>query len=132
MKYLLDPKISILFVIYSSYHAYSKNLYLLLFCQVLILISGIIYHNKYHQNIFPNFRYFDMIIVLFGLYHHIDHYNKECFEDYLFIYLYLSGILSYIIGLYLNSNKIHCGIHIFAVLGNIALHNCIEIERQKN
>ena len=84
IKYL-HPKISIYSVIFSIIHSYYSSLYFLSLLQIMILLSGIVYHNKIMFN-YSKYRYIDIMIVLFGLYHHIDHYNSECKEiELLFI-----------------------------------------------
>jgi hypothetical protein len=121
----LHPRFTILTVIFSSYHAYLSNLYLLSLMQFMILVAGIIYHNQFHKDFFPNFRYVDITIVLYATCHHINHYYYYCLDDYLCLYFYITGMSCYLLGLYFNSNRLHCGIHIFNVIGNLALQECI-------
>ena len=128
----LHPRFTILTVIFSSYHAYLTNLYLLSLMQFMVLVAGIIYHNQFHKDFFPNFRYVDVIIVLHGMYHHINHYYYYCQDNHLFVYFYITGISCYLLGLYFNSNRLHCGIHIFSVMGNFALHECIYAGNNKS
>lgn len=124
MDRYLHPRFSIYSVFLSIFHSYYYTLYFLSFLQFMILISGIVYHNKiFHY--YPKYRYIDIAIVLFGLYHHLDHYNNECkTTETLFIMLYLSGIIFYFIGLFTNIDAFHCGVHILPTLGNIVIHYC--------
>lgn len=123
IKYL-HPRFSIYSVFLSILHSYYYTLYFLSFLQLMILFSGIVYHHKV-LHYYPKFRYIDIIIVLFGLYHHLDHYNNECkTREYIFIIFYTTGILCYLLGLYTNNDVYHCGVHIFPVMGNIIIHYC--------
>ena len=122
-KYL-HPRFSIYSVSLSVAHSYCYTLYYLSFLQMLILVSGVVYHNKI-LHMYPKYRYVDIGIVLFGLYHHLDHYYTNCeTSEYLFIGFYLTGIFFYFLGLFTCIDAYHCGVHILPTLGNIVIHYC--------
>ena len=119
----IHPKFSIYTVLFSLLHGCYSGLYFLPFLQGLILVSGIIYHNKILD--YKMYRYIDIGIVLFGLYYHISYYNKCKNTSYLFIFLYVIGMSFYFISLYTKNESYHCGVHILPVLGNIVLHKLL-------
>ena len=116
----MHPRYSIYFILYSLYDSFYKSNDLFI-SQLLIMISGIIYHNNYNYFL----RIIDISIVLYGLYLHIYAYLYVCVErDYYFIMNYVIGITCYILGLIYNSHLLHCGVHIFPSIGNIQIHKC--------
>ena len=124
LLYYLEPRFTIFSVILSLFHGYYYGIYFLAILQSIILISGIIYHHNIIKC--KIYRYIDILIVIYSLYYHMDYYNKCEKNSYLFLSLYLLGIVFYFVSLYTQNNKYHCGIHILPVLGNIVLHNLLK------
>jgi hypothetical protein len=132
MDYLLHPRFTILTLLLSSYHAYLLDLYILSVMQILVVNAGIIYHNQFHKELFPNFRYVDIMIALCGMYYNAIYYSYYCYDSNMCVYFFTTAILFYLLGLYFNSNRLHCGIHIFSVIGNLALQECIYAGNNKS
>ena len=121
---MFHPKITSFFIIINIYHSIINELYSISSLQTVVLTSSIIYHH----NLIPNFRNFDILISNSVILHHFYLYSYYIsFEYYNLVpcIFYILAIGSYIAGRLYNNDIYHGYLHIYGVIANIMLNNCL-------
>ena len=97
------------------------NLYIMSSLQIIVLTSSIIYHH----NLINNFRYYDIAISCSVIAHHFYLYSYYFIDNLIPSIFYILAIISYFIGLKQNNDYMHGYLHIFGVIANILLNQCL-------
>ena len=118
---MFHPKITSFFIIINIYHSIINNLVLMSSLQTIVLISSIIYHH----NLIPNFRNYDICIACSITSYHFYIYSYYFIEDLTPSIFYILALNSYYIGFKKNIDYMHGYLHIFGVIANILLNECI-------
>jgi len=120
---MFHPRITSFFIIINIYHSLIHNLYLMSSLQTIVLASSIIYHH----NLISNFRNYDIMITCSVILHHFHtyfHYATSRYDSAPALF-YILAIGSYSLGVKYKCNYMHGYLHIFGVIANILLNNCI-------
>lgn len=118
---MFHPKITSFFIIINIYHSIINDLILMSSLQTIVLISSIIYHH----NLITNFRNYDICIACSVITHHFYIYSYYIIDDLKPGIFYILSIMSYYIGLKKNIDYMHGYLHIYGVIANILLNECI-------
>ena len=118
---MFHPKITSFFIIINIYHSIINELYIMSSLQTIVLISSIIYHHK----LIRHFRYYDIGIACSIISHHFYLYSYYFIDDWKPSLFYSLAIGSYVIGVKQNNDYMHGYLHIFGVIANILLNNCL-------
>ena len=118
---MFHPKYTSFLISINIFHGLYMQLYLISFLESCVFVSSIIYHYK----LIPNFRNYDIILTNSVILHHFYLYSYHIFEDYLPAIFYILAIGSYIFGCVYNNNIYHGYLHIYGVIANILLKNCL-------
>ena len=122
---MFHPKITSFFIIINIYHSIINNLILMSSLQTIVLASSIIYHH----NLITNFRIYDICITCTVISHHFYIYSYYFIDDLKPSIFYILAITSYYIGVKKHIDYMHGYLHIFGVIANILLNECI-VSRQ--
>ena len=120
---MFHPKYTSFLISINVFHGLYIGLYLMTFLEACVFVSSIIYHH----NLIYNFRNYDIILTNSVILHHFYLYSYHIFEDYLPLVFYILAIGSYISGRLYNNDIYHGYLHIYGVIANILLHNCLAI-----
>ena len=118
---MFHPKITSFFIIINIYHSLINELYVMSSLQTIVLTSSIIYHH----NLIRHFRYYDITIACSLITHHFYLYYYYIIDDWKPSLFYSLAIGSYVIGVKQNIEYMHGYLHIFGVIANILLNNCL-------
>ena len=118
---MFHPKITSFFIIINIYHSIINNLILMSSLQTIVLASSIIYHH----NLITNFRIYDICITCTVISHHFYIYSYYFIDDLKPSIFYILAITSYYIGVKKHIDYMHGYLHIFGVIANILLNNCL-------
>ncbi len=118
---MFHPKITSFFIIINIYHSLLNELYIMSSLQTIVLTSSIIYHH----NLIPHFRYYDIAITCSVITHHFYLYSYYFIDDLKPSLFYSLAISSYFIGVTQNIEYMHGYLHIFGIIANILLNQCL-------
>jgi hypothetical protein len=118
---MFHPKITSFFIIINIYHSIINDLVLMSSLQSIVLISSIIYHH----NLITNFRNYDICITCSVITHHFYIYSYYLIDDLKPGIFYILSIMSYYISVKKNIDYMHGYLHIYGVIANILLNECI-------
>ena len=124
---MFHPKITSFFIIINIYHSIINNLILMSSLQTIVLASSIIYHH----NLITNFRIYDICITCTVISHHFYIYSYYFIDDLKPSIFYILAITSYCIGVKKHIDYMHGYLHIFGVIANILLNNCLVNKNKK-
>ena len=94
--------------------------------QTIVLASSIIYHH----NLITNFRIYDICITCSVISHHFYIYSYYFIDDLKPSIFYILAITSYYIGVKKHIDYMHGYLHIFGIIANILLNNCLVNENK--
>ena len=107
-------------ILYSLYN----ELYFNSLLETCVLATSIIYHH----NLIENFRNYDILVANSVILHHFYLYSYHISSDKYTIYpsiFYMLAIYSYISGKLYDNDIYHGYLHIYGVIANILLVNCL-------
>ena len=118
---MFHPKITSFFIIINIYHSITNRLYFMACLETIVFISSIIYHH----NLINDFRNYDIAISCSVILHHFYIYSYYFINDFKPSIFYILAIASYYSGVKLNNDNLHGYLHMFGILANILLNNCL-------
>jgi hypothetical protein len=121
---MFHPKYTSFLICLNIIHSLCNELYIMTILQFFVLTTSIIYHH----NLIPNFRNFDILISNSVILYHFYLYSYYIsFEYYNLVpcIFYILAIGSYIAGRLYNDDIYHGYLHIYGVIANIMLNNCL-------
>ena len=121
---MFHPKYTSFLIILNIAHSLYNSLYFMSLLQTCVLTTSIIYHN----NLIENFRNYDILVTISVILHHFYLYSYHISFEYYAILpslFYVLAIGSYITSKTYNDDIYHGYLHIYGVIANILLNNCL-------